>query len=78
MTDPEKVRRSVAAALQVDLAEVTLESRLSDLAELDSLSLVEVATALDDDFEVRLPSDALVEALSVADLVQLIERAPRR
>ena len=78
MTAPDNVRRAVSAAFQVDLAEVTLESRLSDLAELDSLSLVEVATALDDDFAIRLPSDALVDALSVGDLVELVERAPRR
>jgi acyl carrier protein len=78
MIDPEKVRHSVAQALSIDEATVAAQSRLSELADLDSLSLVEIATALDDDFGVRLPGDALVDALTIADLVKLVERAPRR
>ncbi|MEO2167555.1 MAG: acyl carrier protein [bacterium] len=78
MIDPEKVRCSVAQALSIDEATVAAQSRLSELADLDSLSLVEIATALDDDFGVRLPGDALVDALTIADLVKLVERAPRR
>jgi acyl carrier protein len=78
MIDPEQVRRTVAQALHIDETGVSRESRLSDLADLDSLSLVEIATALDDDFGVRLPGDSLVDALTVADLIGLVERAPRR
>ncbi|MFP6665038.1 MAG: phosphopantetheine-binding protein [Deltaproteobacteria bacterium] len=78
MIDSAKVRHTIAQALGVDEATVSLQSRLSDLADLDSLSLVEIASALDDDFGVRLPGDALVDALKVADLVELVERAPRR
>jgi len=54
------------------------ESRLADLADLDSLSLVEIATAIDSDFQVRLPGDALIETLSVNDVMRMIEHAPRQ
>lgn len=78
MIDPENVRRTIAEVLSADLDTVQEESRLSDLADLDSLSLVEIASALDEDLGIRLPGDALSEALTVADVVELARRAPPR
>ena len=78
MIEVEKVCATIAIALDLPAAEVRPESRLADLAELDSLSLVEIATAIDSDFQVRLPGDALIETLSVNDVMRMIEHAPRQ
>ena len=78
MIDVEKVCATIAIALDLPVVEVRPESRLADLAELDSLSLVEIATAIDGDFQIRLPGDALTETLSVTDVVRMIEHAPRQ
>ena len=78
MTDVDKVCATIAIALDLPVADVRPESRLADLAELDSLSLVEIATAIDGDFQIRLPGDALSETLSVNDVMRMIEHAPRQ
>lgn len=76
--DPEKVRRSVAEALGTDVRNVALDARLTDIAQIDSLSLVEIASAIDESLGIRLPGNSLSEVLTVGDLVLLAERSPRR
>ncbi len=78
MTDAEKICATIAIALGLPVEDVRPESRLADLAELDSLSLVEIATAIDNDFQVRLPGEALTEMLSVNEVLRMIEHAPRQ
>ena len=74
----EKTRDAVAAVLRVPAASLKPETILSDIAPLDSLSLAEIASALDDAFGIRVPSEDLTAAQSVSDLASLVERAPRR
>ncbi len=76
--DADRVRRTVAHALGADESTIRPETRLSEITELDSLSLVEVASALDDDLGIHLSGDTLSDALTVADLAELARRAPRR
>jgi acyl carrier protein len=78
MIDAEKVCSTIALALGLEVVAVQPESRLGDLAELDSLSLVEIATAIDSDFNIRLPGEALTDTLSVNDVMRMIEHAPRQ
>lgn len=74
----EKTLAIVAAVLHVPLETVAPGAALADLGPLDSLSLAEIASALDDEFEVRLPSEDLATTLSVRDLAALVARSPRR
>ena len=74
----ERVRQIVAAVLRVEPATVTPSARLADLAELDSLSLAELASALDDEFAVRVPADDLTTQQTVDDLAAVVSRAPAR
>ena len=73
----ERTKRIVAAVLQVPPEEVAQDSVLNQLAELDSLSLAEIASALDDEFGIRVPSEALRPTSSVAELVAVVEHARR-
>jgi acyl carrier protein len=54
------------------------DARLADLAQLDSLSLAEIAAALDEEFGIRVPGDDLTTVQTVAELSAVVERAPRR
>ena len=78
MSSLERTRMVVAGVLRVSPAELEPDSPLSEVTTLDSLSLAEIASALDDTFGVRLPSAELGEVLSVRDLAELVERSPRR
>ena len=74
----ERVQHVVAAVLHVPLGTVTPSALLSEIAALDSLSLAEIAAALDDEFRTRVPSDDLTAVQTVGELATLVERAPRR
>ena len=65
MSTLERVQQIVASVLRVPPATVTPTARLVDLAELDSLSLAEIASALDDEFAIRVPADDLTTLQTV-------------
>ena len=74
MTTLERVRKVVGEVMRVPAEDLDVQARIEDLGETDSLTLAEIATALDAEFLVRVPSEAMVDARSVGDLVALVER----
>lgn len=77
MTTLDRVTKVVADVLRVPEERLTPSMRIEDIAETDSLTLAEIATALDAEFGVRVPSEGLVDARSLAELEGLIERCLR-
>ncbi len=78
MSTIERVRQVVASVLRVPAESVIGDARLTELAELDSLSLAEIAAALDEEFGVRVPGDDLTTVQTVAELAAVVDRAPKR
>ncbi len=74
----ERTRNLVAEVLRVPPERIEPETPLNDIAQLDSLSLVEIASALDEEFDIRVPSDDLGTAKSLNDILAIVERAPAR
>jgi len=64
--------------LRVPAESVIGDARLTELAELDSLSLAEIAAALDEEFGIHVPGDDLTTVQTVAELAAVVERAPAR
>jgi acyl carrier protein len=75
MTTLERVRNTIAAVLGVPQEDVASSALLAEITALDSLKLVEIVAALDEEFQTRLPSDDLASVQSVEDLVRLVERS---
>jgi acyl carrier protein len=59
----------------VPVGDVTPEKTFLDDLDVDSLSMVEIATAAEDKFGVRIPDDDLKDLKSVGDAVAYIEKA---
>lgn len=74
MTTLERVARVVAEVMHVSADGLDVDARIEDLGETDSLTLAEIATALDAEFLLRVPSEDMIDARSVGDLVALVER----
>ena len=68
----------MANVLGIPEERIASDTPLDEVAQLDSLSLVEIASALDDEFDIRVPSDALAKAQNLLDIVTIIEAAPSR
>jgi acyl carrier protein len=77
MTTLDRVRRVVAGVLRVPVATVSASARIAELGETDSLTLAEIATALDAEFATRVPSEDLIAVQSIAELATLVDGLPR-
>jgi acyl carrier protein len=59
----------------VPVGDVTPQQSFIDDLDVDSLSMVEIATAAEDHFGVRIPDDDLKDLRTVGDAVNYIEKA---
>jgi acyl carrier protein len=59
----------------VPVGDVTPQKAFIDDLDVDSLSMVEIATAAEDTFGVRIPDEDLKDLRTVGDAVAYIEKA---
>jgi acyl carrier protein len=59
----------------VPVGDITLGKSFVDDLDVDSLSMVEIATAAEDQFGVRIPDEDLKDLKTVGDAVSYIEKA---
>ena len=67
----EKIRAIVANQLNVDPATITAETRFEDL-NADSLDVVEVIMALEDEFGIEIPDEVAEKFKNIGDVVDYI------
>ena len=70
----KKVAALVSETLEVDEANVTEELRFEELGA-DSFDLLELVTAMEDEFGLTLDDDSLAEIATVGDAVDAIQNA---
>lgn len=76
-TTEERVRGVLERVLRVPANAAVASAPLDEIAPVDSLSLAELAAALDEEFEVEVPGEILTTALSVPAIVALIDELLR-
>ena len=59
----------------VPVGDITPDKTFLDDLDVDSLSMVEIATAAEDKFGIRIPDDDLKDLKTVGDAVSYIEKA---
>ncbi|AYB00521.1 acyl carrier protein [Lachnoanaerobaculum umeaense] len=69
----EKMKSIIAEQLNIDAAEITLESSFKDDLNADSLDLFEMVMALEDNYGVEIPSEDLEKLLTVGDVVNYLK-----
>jgi acyl carrier protein len=73
----DEIRTGLASILNdvadVDAADVSDEKSFVDDLDVDSLSMVEVAMAAEEQFGVKIPDDELPKLKTVGDAVKYIE-----
>ena len=71
----DKVKAIVVEQLGVDEAEVTIDSTFIDDLGADSLDIVELIMAFDEEFNVEIPDDVAEKIKTVKDTVEYIDSA---
>ena len=72
MSDVEKIKQIISAELEIDEAEVVDSASLIDDLGADSLSVMELMIAFDDEFGVEVPEEDYDKLLTVGDIVNYI------
>lgn len=74
MTAAERARYLLAAALEIDPAEVGPEAAIGTIEAWDSLAHLRLMQALEQAIGAELPAEAIVEIASLADVTAVLER----
>ena len=75
MTTFDKVKEIVVEQLGVDEAEVSIDSTFIDDLGDDSLDIVELIMAFEEEFNVEIPDDVAEKIKTVKDTVEYIDSA---
>ena len=70
----EKVRDIVVEQLGVDEEQVTLEATFIDDLGADSLDIVELIMAFEEEFNIEIPDEAAEKIKTVQDVVNYIDQ----
>lgn len=74
MSTFEKVKAIVVDQLGVDEADVSMESTFIDDLGADSLDIVELIMAFEEEFDVEIPDDVAEKIKTVRDTVTYIDQ----
>ena len=69
----EKVREIISEKLNVDPDEIKLESSIVDDLGADSLDIVELVMALEEEFDIEIPDADAEKVVTVGDVVEYIK-----
>lgn len=69
----EKIRDLIVEEVGVDADQVTMEASFKDDLNIDSLDLFEMVMALEEEFDVEIPSEDLENMNTVGDIVTYIQ-----
>ncbi len=69
----EKMKEIIAEQLSVDESEIALETSFKDDLGADSLDLFELVMALEEEYDVEIPSDDLAELNTVGDVINYLK-----
>lgn len=69
----DKVKEIIVDQLEVEEDKVTPEASIIDDLGADSLDVVDLVMALEDEFEIKIPDEDVENVKTVNDIVKIIE-----
>ena len=69
----EKIRSIISEKLGIDEEEITMESAFIEDLNADSLDIVELIMALEDELDMEIPDDEAEKFVTVADIVKFMK-----
>ena len=68
----DKVKGLFVEDLGIDESKVTMEAKLEEDLEIDSLGIVEVVMAFEDEFDIDIDDEELADVSTVGEAVKLL------
>ncbi len=71
----EKMQQIIADVLSVDLDEITPETTFKDDLGADSLDVFQIIMAVEEEFNIEIPTEEAEKIVTVGDAVEAIKNA---
>ncbi|MBQ4425673.1 MAG: acyl carrier protein [Lachnospiraceae bacterium] len=71
----EKIRDIIAGVLNIDPEQITPEKSFTEDLDADSLDIAEIIMAIEDEFGILIPDEALEKVVTVQDACSLLGEA---
>ena len=71
----EKIREIIAKVLNLDVEDVTPDKAFGEDLDADSLDIAEIIIAIEDEFGISIPDEALEKVVTVQDACDLLKAA---
>lgn len=71
----EKMQQIIADVLSVDLDEITPETTFKDNLGADSLDVFQIIMAVEEEFNIEIPTEEAEKIVTVGDAVEAIRNA---
>ncbi|MGK0466580.1 MAG: acyl carrier protein [Clostridium sp.] len=69
----EKIRTTIASQLSIDEEEIKMESSFMNNLGADSLDIVELIMALEEEYDIEIPDEDVEKITTVGDVVEYIK-----
>jgi acyl carrier protein len=69
----EKIRATIASQLSIDEEEIKMESSFMNNLGADSLDIVELIMALEEEYDIEIPDEDVEKMATVSDVVEYIK-----
>ena len=70
-----KIREVITDQISIDAEDIAEDTSLEDDLEMDSLDLLQVVTAIEDEFGITVEDEAFGEVKTIGDAISYIEQA---
>lgn len=71
----EKLQQIIAEVLNVETADITLETKFVDDLGADSLDIFQIIMGIEEEFDIEIPTEAAEKIVTVGDAVDQIKNA---
>ena len=71
----EKLQKIIAEVLNVDEAEVSMDTTFVDDLGADSLDVFQIVMGIEEEFDIEIPTEEAEKIVSVGDAVEQIKNA---
>ena len=71
----EKLKKVIAEVLNVDEAEITMDTTFEDDLGADSLDIFQIIMGIEEEFDIEIPNEEAEKIVSVGDAVEAIKSA---
>ena len=71
----ERLIKAIAEVLDYDEDKITADSKFVDDLGADSLDVLEIVMGIEDEFGIKIPTDATVNIVTVGDAFEAIKKA---